>query len=493
MNDDDTILKNIIRYSSSKLFTRVIRLLNAFIKPKLLTPDLFGLWNLLHIIENYVSYAHIGSTTSMGYLVPYHNGKKEISRSNEIKASAYFGTLYIYLLLAIVAVTIGLYRNDFDLKVRVGIFTVAALIVMEWYFEYYITLLRADGKFKFLSSLNYLKPSLAVILSVILIYFFSIYGLYVSALLSNLVVICYMKKRIKNEAHARFKFKIFSGLVKMGFPIMLFGFTILLLKTCDRVVVSYFLGLDQLGYYGIAVMATTFIRQVPESAREIIEIKMMGDLHNLSTEELLREYFFKPLVNTAYYYPFLIAVVFFISPPLIYLILPKYASGILATQIILLGGYFLALAFLTRGIIVANKWQFASLLIFVPVIILSIIISIIFIKTGMGINGVALSSSISNVILFILLVRFIRIKYNITAAEWAVYYKNLYLPFIIFPATILALQYVLNIIQLNRFLSGAIGLSISIIVMIIVINYSHRKYKLVAPFNLNDLRQNLIN
>ena len=490
--EKDNVLGNIVRYSSSKIFARIIRLLNAFIKPKLLSPELFGLWNILHVVENYATYAHLGSTTSMGYLVPYHNSKNEISKSNEIKASAYYGSLFMYLFISGVIIIAGIVGYDMDLKLRFGLLTIGILIVMEWYYEYTTNLLRANQQFKFLSSLNYLKPSIMVSLSAILMYLFSIYGLYISAILTDICIVFYMRSNIKKEKHVMFQFRIFKDLIKMGFPIMIFGFCILLIKTCDRLVVSYFLGFEQLGYYAMAIMVTTFIRQVVESARDVIEVKMMKDLHKLSQEELLREYVFKPMINTAYYYPFLIAAAFFIAPPLISLILPKYAPGILPTQIIIVGGYFLALTFLMRGIIIANRWQLKSLIVIIPTIISNIILSMVLIRLGLGINGVALSSSFSNVILFIGFLMFVKNKYKHLVGNWSNYIKALFLPFFTLPLLLSLLQFAANSMHIDKYISAMVNLVLFCLIMITMINYVHKKYILLTRFNLKELKETLI-
>ncbi len=92
--DKDSVLKNIVRYSSSKIFRQILRVLTGFIKPKLLTPELFGLWNILSIIPAYASYIHLGSRSSMRYLIPYHEAKKEEQKNSEIKGSVFYGSLY---------------------------------------------------------------------------------------------------------------------------------------------------------------------------------------------------------------------------------------------------------------------------------------------------------------------------------------------------------------------------------------------------------------
>ena len=85
----DPVLKNIARYFSSSVYQSIFGVINAFIKAKFLTPELLGLWSLLSIIPDYSSYSDLGSRTAMQYLIPYHEGKGESQKNDEIKGTVF--------------------------------------------------------------------------------------------------------------------------------------------------------------------------------------------------------------------------------------------------------------------------------------------------------------------------------------------------------------------------------------------------------------------
>ena len=89
MESKESVTKNIVRYSSSKVYQQILSLLTAFIRPKLLTPELYGLWNILNIIPTYASYSNLGTFDIMRYMIPYHEGKKEHQKSLEIRDSVF--------------------------------------------------------------------------------------------------------------------------------------------------------------------------------------------------------------------------------------------------------------------------------------------------------------------------------------------------------------------------------------------------------------------
>lgn len=478
----------ITKYYSSKIYHNILKVVSGFIKPKLLTPELYGLWNILDLISSYASYAHLGSRTSMRYTIPYHEAKNEQHEIENIKGSVFHGSLYPNALIAVVLIALS-FILDLEQKVKLGLLTMAAVVILHWYYEYYVSILRSYQNFRLITSSNYLYATLAAFFSIFLIYMFSIYGAYISAIISCLFVILYLRLKYPLGSHSKFQYSVFYDTVKKGAPIMMYEFVIRLIRTSDKIIISFFLSTEQLGYYGIGVMTITFLLQIPRTTREVIEPRLMQSLNNISKEKILNEYLFMPFINIAYILPFLIGPVIIILPILIPIILPRYVPAILPAQIIALGGYFLALAFVTRGIIVANNWQFKAMVPMAIVLIINIILSIFLLKLGWGIIGVAVGSSISYLILFISLLIFIRKRCHYALDGWKTSILGLCWPFPIMCGTLTILEYIYKDVFINEHITALIKLSIFCIVMILVVNQAQRKYVFLKEFNLKKIWQ----
>lgn len=488
-----SMVETIVKYSSSRIYRNLLGVFSSFIKPKLLTPELFGLWNILNIIPNYASYLNLGTYDLMRYLIPYHNTRKEYNKNNEIKSNVFYGSLYLSLLIVVGLVFISV-LGDLNLVVRLGLLTMACIVIMEWYYIYYIDYLLAYQNFKLVISSNYIKVSITFFLSIILIYLFGIYGVYLTGILTLIVIIFYLKSKQPLDIRNRFKYHIFRDLVKKGFPIMIINFIVILLTTSDRIIISYFLGIKQLGYYGIASMVFVFLMDIPGAAREVVEPKLMQSMTKNPKEQNLKEYFFKPLINTAYFMPFLIGPVYFIFPLVISLMLPRYILGIIPTQILVLGGYFLALAYVSRGIIVANNWQIKASIVMAFALPVNIGLSIVLVKLGMGITGVALGSSISFLILFISLLVFLRNRCNYALQDWKENIAGLCWPFPIMCVLIILLEYISKVMHINDFVAAFANITIFYVIMYFVINCFSSKYLLLKEIKLNtDLEKSIGN
>ncbi|MBF0327747.1 MAG: oligosaccharide flippase family protein [Nitrospirae bacterium] len=412
---DSSLIKIIAGYSASSIFSKIFGVFYSFLKPKLLSPELYGLWNLLNLIPTYAAYVHLGSRSSMQYRIPYHLGAGEETQSNQIKDTVFYATLILNLIIAVFVAVIALAGN-FSIVETSGLLVMSVMIILIWYEEYTVSLLKAYQDFKLLTSLTYLMTVAKVFSGILFLYLWGIYGLYLSIIFSYIVILAFIIKNCRPSINKGFQLPIFKELVHHGFPIMLFNFSNILISTADRFVISHFLGIKQLGYYSFAVTVFTFMIQIPGAAREVIEPRLMSELNNKSKQAVLDEYLFKPLINTAYYLPFIIGPIVFAIPVLTTLLFPKYTEAIVPAQIMTIGGYFFSLSYLTRGIIVANNWQLKASAIVLFICLLNTLTNIFLLSSGIGIAAVAAVSSISYFLLFATLLFFALKRYACTAS-----------------------------------------------------------------------------
>lgn len=482
---DESIFKTIARYSSSNIYRHITRAANAYIRPKLLEPELYGFWNLIGLLLFYSCYGHLGSRDTMRYLVPYYEGSKQFDKSLRLKGSVFYGTLYLSILFSL-GILVYAFAAHHDTPVKLGLVTLSVLMIINWYDEFYAVHILSSQKFRLLTSKNYIESTVSLVLSASLLYFLSIYGLYISITVTGIIILVYLRANHSLEKHYRFDAGLFLDSVKKGFPIIIFGFSVVLVRTSDSILISSFLGNRMLGFYGIAVALFDFLMQIPGASRDVLEPKLMESLSRNSVEESFRAYFLKPLFSTAYLIPLLIGPAFFTIPLFIKLLLPKYIPGIMPAQIIIFGVYFFALSFISRGIIVANNWQLKTLYITFSVLVLNIAVSITLIKTGFGIEGVAVSSNIAYFMLYIGLTVFILRKYKYGAKKCVGTLLQLFWPFPIMCGTIAALNRLSGMFIPNMYAAAGVDLVIYGIVMFLVIGFARKRHPMLKGLSLHE-------
>jgi O-antigen/teichoic acid export membrane protein len=390
----------IFQYSSSRFFRLVFGAVSALIRPKLLSPEQFGIWKLFEIIPLYSTYLHLGTRDAMRFFIPFYSSRNDDHKTEIIKGTVFTSSLAINLLLSLFLFILG-FQSTFAIEVRAGFFFMSLIIILLFLVDYYIALLRAYENFTLIAYSTYLNAASLFVFTIPLLYFFKLYGLYMTIFSTYLVTVIFLKLRGSYFIHYRIDFSVLKELFSKGAPVMISDFTIQLITTSDRFIVSGLIGSKELGYYGIAILAMTFLIQIPGTTREIMEPRLMRIVNNMSSETIANDFLIKPIVNTAYLMPFIIGPVFVLTPVLVPWLLPRYANGVVPAQILSMGVYFLSLAYVPRSVIVANNLQL-KVAAFLPfILILNVIISVLLVKKGYGLSGVAIGSGIGFLFLFI--------------------------------------------------------------------------------------------
>ncbi|HUT24741.1 MAG TPA: oligosaccharide flippase family protein [Sumerlaeia bacterium] len=451
-----SIPRTIAHYATSRLYQQALGVITAFLRPKLLTPEQFGLWTLLKIIPRYSYYTDLGTGASFRYLVPYYKEKGDCARVEAIERCAFSAGFGLSVLLAVVILAFYL-REGFGPEVKAGLLCMAGMVVLQFVHEYYLILLKAHERFSLVASTNYVFITAAFLLTVPLLYFLRIYGLFLSVLLAELVALAYLRIRLGSAVRWGLKKDVFRELVGKGLPLTLLNLAVVLIMTADRIVVSSMLGNEQLGYYGVAGLAMSALINVPEAAREVIEPRAMRAVDSVPTEALISEYLWKPAINTAYLMPFLIGPAFLALPPFISLFLPKHVDAIAPGQILLCGVYFLSLAYVPRVVIVARNWQTQTLVLMPWAIAANVGLSVWSIRADYGLPGVAAASGFSYFLLFGLLLAFLGRKLERSGWEWWRYLGETILPFLIMCALLVGWQVLLPRYIANPYGRAALG------------------------------------
>jgi len=412
------LFKTIALYSSSKIYNQGMAVIIAFLRARFLTPELFGLWNLLNVVPAYTVYSHLGTRAAMRYLIPYHAARGEEALNREIWGTMFFSSLYVNL--AVVAGLIAWsFRAEHAIEVRIGLVAMAAIVLLAWYHESYLAILRSYQQFRLIIVQSYISTTLTVLATAALVSLLGIYGVYLTAIIVYVILIVFLRRWHPLGRPAPFSFATFQALVKVGFPILVFDLITTIMATSGRLVVSSFLGNRQLGYFALSTMVFSGLTKLPGTAREVMEPRMMQELRGGDAAVHERRYFLEPLFNTAYYMPFMIGVVFFALPVVVGTILPQYLPGVRATQFASVGVYFLALSYVFRGVIVANGWQTGAALVMGSVFVVTLLGTILLVKVGFGIDGVAACSSVSYIALFASLFGFVASRHSLATRSWA--------------------------------------------------------------------------
>jgi len=397
-------------YASSRFYRQGLDLLTALARPRLLDPELYGVWTLLKVIPEYATYHHLGSRTIARYRIPHHDARGERDAAETVASAAFSQSLATVLVLSggLVACAAAL---DVSIEFRVGLLAMAVLIVLQAVYEFYVTLLRATQHFHLVTRLQYIRATAGLLLTVALVYSLGIYGLFLAVVGTMAILLVWVSRRFRYTPGWRWDARLMRDLTLRGAPVMAMGLGLALTSTVDRFLIAGMLGTESLGYYGIATLAFGFLSQAPGAAREVVEPKLMRRMADDPTAAA-EQYFLRPTVNLAYGMPFLIGPVFFLLPVAVPVLLPRYESGVAAAQILSLGAHCYGLIYLLRMMVVAQGLQTLAALLMPLGALVSLGAGAAAIRLGYGVEGVAAGSVLALVFLLLLLLTLVAWRLN---------------------------------------------------------------------------------
>ncbi|MBF0516681.1 MAG: polysaccharide biosynthesis C-terminal domain-containing protein, partial [Nitrospirae bacterium] len=176
---------------------------------------------------------------------------------------------------------------------------------------------------------------------------------------------------------------------------------------------------------------------------------------------------------------------FFLIVPFVHLVLPKYINGIVPTQIVTIGSYFFALAFIARGIIVAHNKQFQASLLICAVLAVNGLLAVSFILLGYGTAGVACGSALSFFILFIVLYLYVRSFYSdISVLLWLTKINDIFIIFLVMSSIIAALAYGVSVVAIHKYIAAVLATALYFLSMYGVSAYMNPGFLHAKMLNL---------
>lgn len=420
--DKKRIFKDYFVFSAGSYISQAIGMLAGFLMRIFLEPYYMGIWQGVNVIKSYASYTNLGVSRSAAREIAYFGGKKDKAKAEELKNTGFTFSLIMILLLGLGCIIFAFNQKaHLNSYIFWGFLAVGVIVVLSRLEGYVVTVLRAKKKFVPESAGKVCSSLLNLVLIIIVVRHFKLYGLYVShimVLLAGLTVYMYLGKET-------FRFSLnledLRHLIKIGIPLVLLGFMFVNLTNVDRIVIIKMLGLEKMGLYSIAIMMGNIVHNIANMGSIVLYPRFQ---ETYAKNDDKKEVFSVMTKTIKVLWLPLLAIVLLgvlVFPPLVRMLLPKYTGGIEAMKIFLFGIYFLSLAMFCSNFLVTINRQTVSLVACVAVVLINLSLNIILVMKGFGIEGVAAATSISYFIYFIVLyllsIAEVRRKHNIKGVK----------------------------------------------------------------------------
>ena len=310
-----------------------LRMAAGVLQGRLVAPATLGLFTGIGLSLRYAPFLQLGILDGLYRELPYHIGRGDRPRAEALASAAQAWALAVGGLYALALLAVGGWNLAQGHRwMAAGWVTNAALAVVFYYKTYYLQLtFRTAHDFSRLALANVVE-SVGSLLLLGLVAWLNFYGLCLRALLAGALgtALLFAWRPIRagpawNAAHLK-------HLLKIGLPIFGVGQLYAWWSVLNSTLVLKFAGVEGMGLYAMVMMANTTIEFIPSAVNQVVHPRMaerygqaqrVGDLLRIS---------WKPMVLTAAGLVPIVAAAWWLVPPVVRFLIPKYAAAIPAMR-----------------------------------------------------------------------------------------------------------------------------------------------------------------
>jgi len=325
--------KTLIRFASSQIISQFLRVASGFLVVSFIEPELYGQFTGVGVFMGYILLGHGGIINGLSRELPFELGRGNDEYGRQMASSVFVLSLLLSLLASLVffffAVFFFLQGDNLTGIIYLSYVVIGGLFLLNS--QYLPTLYRTNKDFNSLSRQNILV-GIGNLLTVVLVYFFSIYGLLARGIL--LAVYQFTLLYINKPYKISFKYSLshYKTLIKTGIPIFMVGQINPLWATIMNNLIFSIGGATNYGLYALSTIVQSTVGVIPISFSGVIYPRMSIMLGEGKTIGQILKSNIKPLF---FQFGVMLIIAFagvLLLPIIIPEILPKYVNGIEAAQ-----------------------------------------------------------------------------------------------------------------------------------------------------------------
>jgi len=334
--------KTAILFSSSSVILSLVKLISGVVIIKWVIPEDIGLWNSISLLQSYTAILTLGMLSGLNRELPYYMGKVDQDYIVKLAQTTLYFVRILNVIVSIATVLTLVYIYYFvsrDVKLLFGLLSIGIIIVTAFYNTYLSVTYRASSEFIKLSKMQ-LYISGFTLISVILPYYYSYYGLVIRTVLVSIfsVAVIYVVRPLKVKA--AYDKKSFKELIKTGIKLYAIGYLDDISKTFNRTIPLTYGGVLLVGYFSPAIAVITGMTIFPSAMAQYIYPQMSFNFGKYNDPRNLWGWVWKSALGMLAIGLPLIVMGWLLIPYFIKEFFPNYLESIFATQMALLAGVF---------------------------------------------------------------------------------------------------------------------------------------------------------
>jgi len=358
--------KVLIRFASAQVITNFLGMLAGFLVVSQLEPSLYGQFTGVGVYMGYILLGHGGILNGLNRELPYELGRGNDGYARELASSTFVLTTLICSVASLTFLVCSLFQF-YQGNVLTGFIYLSYVVIGGLYLmnkQFLLFLYRTNNDFDSLSKIN-IYIGIGNLLSVVLVYFFHIYGLFIRGVFLAVLEFALLMKNKPYHLSFHAQRDHFKKLFKTGFPIFLVGHVNPIWATIMNNLIFGIGGAVNYGLYALSNIVQGAVGVVPNAFSQVIYPRMTIMLGEGKSVRSILKANLKPL-----YFQFSVMISIAIIgalllPVIIPWLLPKYVGGIVAAQWMLFVPAAQSFGALNNiyNVVKKQKWYFVSLLV----------------------------------------------------------------------------------------------------------------------------------
>ena len=357
--------KVLIRFASAQVVSNFLRMLSGFLVVRFIAPELYGQFTGVGVYMGYILLGHGGIINGLSRELPYELGRKNNQYAKEMACSVYALSSILSVLAALIFLILGLH-NFISGDALTGLIYMAYVLIGGLNLlnkQFLPVLYRTNNDFDSLAKQN-IFIGIGNMLSVLLVYFFNIYGLIARGIFLALLEFFFLFKNKPYQLSFTWDLGHFKKLFKTGFPIFIVGQVTPLWSTVMNNIIFSIGGALNFGLYALSTIIQSAVGVIPVAFSNVIYPRMAIMLGEGTPVSQILKANLKPLYLQFGLMLTTAVVGCFLLPFVIPFILPKYVDGIVAAQWMLFVPVVQSFGALNNiyNVIKKQQWYFFSLI-----------------------------------------------------------------------------------------------------------------------------------
>lgn len=353
-----------------------------------LGPSLWGSWNILLLFSMYFSHFHFGLINAFNREGPiYFDDKITFENIHKNVLSGIFISLFIFTV--ILFFTIRNYSVDQE---TIRLFIFYFVFNQLYYFTeiYY----KVKIQFKKIAFYQIFRSIFLILSSFFLVDIYLINGLIIALMIPDIFFVL-INIKIFKKIIFKLDILLLKKYVRIGFPIMIVGFSFMLIQTIDRLIILRFFNQQDLGIYSLGGTVFQALLIFPQILSMQFYPRMIRSYGKGKNKIALRNSFFNQLFISLLIVAPIILFAIFLIPLIISNFLPDYNDSIHIAQVLTAAVIFLPITFVAGNVLNILDLQKKYLTFQIFAIFINLLLSLLAISYNYGIQGVAFATFIS--------------------------------------------------------------------------------------------------